>query len=490
MIAFLLSALIAPSILIQGGNLVDGTGAPGRPADVRIRGTKIVEIGKLRPLDDELVISAKGLVVCPGFIDAHSHADGGLPRDPGMVSQITQGITTAVVGQDGSWREPVSDFFKRLARSRAALNFAAFSGLGGIRAKVMGTDFKRAATWNEVGQMAQLVRTDMKAGALGVSTGLEYDPGYYSDTEELVELSRVAAAYGGMYISHVRDEGNRAFVAFNELMEIARRAQIPAHISHIKLCSAKVWGMGGAASEIAEGASDTLPRMSADVYPYLFWQSTMAALTPSREWERRQIWVDALRDVGGPQNVRLTAYSHEPAWVGKTISQIAAATARDPISIVQEILRKTRGPAGKGEEGVAVTAMREDDLLRFIKSPSIMFSSDGSPGGTHPRSAGSFPRVLGRYVREKHAISLHEAIRKMTGLPAQTFKLKGRGLVRPGFVADVVVFDPKTIADRATAERPTALSVGVRYVLVSGAVELADGKPTRVRAGVIVRRGQ
>ena len=483
MIAVLLAGTVVPSTLIAGGTVIDGTGVAGRLADVRIRGSQIVEIGRLRPKDNEVVISAKGMVVCPGFIDAHSHADFGSTKEPGLASQLSQGITTAIVGQDGIWSEPVGDLFKRLGKSRPAMNFAAFSGAGGIRAEVLGDDFKRAATWNEVTKMAHLVGNDMQAGALGVSSGLEYDPGYYSDSEELTELANVAAAFDGVYISHVRDEGNKAFTSFRELFEIAKSSGARGQVSHIKLCAAGVWGRGAAASAYLKANA-----LTADVYPYLFWQSTIAALTPSREWEKREIWVAALKDVGGAQNVRLTSYTPNPRWVGKTIAQIGVETKRDPIAVIQEILEKTRD--GKGDESVAVSAMREDDLLSFIKSPHVMFSSDGSPGGSHPRSAGSFPRVLGHYVREKKAISLQEAIRKMTWLPAQTFRLRSRGRIAQGYVADVVIFDPKTISDRATAENPKAMSVGVKWVLVSGAVAFAHGKITGARSGQMLRRGK
>jgi N-acyl-D-amino-acid deacylase len=482
-IAVLLAGTVVPSTLIAGGTVIDGTGVAGRLVDVRIRGSQIVEIGKLRPKDNEKVISAKGMVVCPGFIDAHSHADFGLAKDPGLVSQLSQGITTAIVGQDGIWSEPVGDLFRRLAKSRPAMNFAAFSGAGGIRAKVMGADFKRAATWNEITKMAHLVGNDMDAGALGVSSGLEYDPGYYSDTEELTALAKVAGSFDGVYISHVRDEGNKAFTSFRELLEIAKSSGARGQVSHIKLCAAGVWGQGAAASTFLTANS-----LTADVYPYLFWQSTIAALTPSREWEKREIWVTALKDVGGAKNVRLTSYTPNPRWVGKTIAQIGADTKRDPISVIQEILEKTRD--GKGDESVAVSAMREDDLTSFIRSPQVMFSSDGSPGGSHPRSAGSFPRVLGHYVRDRKVVSLQEAVRKMTWLPAQTFRLRSRGRLSQGYVADVVVFDPKTISDRATAQNPTALSVGVKCVLVSGSVAYANGKVTGSRTGQMVRRGK
>lgn len=477
---FLLAAAL-PTVLIQGGTVIDGSGSPGGIRDLRIQADRILEIGKLKPRAGEIVVNAKGLVVAPGFIDAHSHADGGIEKEPTALSQITQGITTAVVGVDGIWPMPVAQYLAKLSAAKPTINFASFSGHGGIRSKILGENYKRKATQEELVRMAALVKADMSAGALGLSSGLEYDPGYYADTPELVFLAKVANE--GLYISHMRDEGNKAFEAIAELRKIGADAKIRTQISHIKLCTSPVWNRAGDACAVL-GKQTT-----ADVYPYTFWQSSISALTPSREWEKRDIWVSALADVGGPKNVRLTNYSEKKAWVGKTLAEIAETEQRDPIEIIQEILREARGEGKKGEESVAVTAMTEQDLARFIRDPLIMFSSDGGLGGSHPRSAGSFPRVLGRYVRDQQTLSLPEAIRKMTSLPAATFQLKNRGLLRKGYIADITVFDPKTIKDTATASNPKSLSEGVRHVYVSGIRVLADGKATGKAGGKIVKRG-
>lgn len=463
---------------------MDGSGGPGRVMDVRIQGDRIVEVGALRPRRGETVVSARGLVVAPGFIDAHSHADRGIDEDPLAGSQLTQGITTAVVGQDGIWRKPVREELADLAKRRPAINFAIFSGHGGIRDFVLGEEYKRVATQPEMEAMKRLVAQDMRDGALGLSTGLEYDPGYYSDTDEVVELSKVAARWNGLYISHMRDEADRVFAATDELLEIGRRANARAQISHVKLGSRAVWGKAGRITDILKRRDIT-----ADVYPYLFWQSTIAALTPSRDWENRAIWVKALSDVGGPQNVRLTRYTHEPKWIGKTLAEIASMTGRDPIAIIREILRRTKGPGGSGSQSVAVTAMQERDLKAFVQDPRVMFCSDGSIGGSHPRGAGSFPRVLGLYVREKKWLRLEEAVRRMTSFPAETLGIPDRGLLAPGKFADVVVFDPKRIRDRATAENPTEWSVGVRDVWVNGTRVLRGGQPSGARSGLALRRG-
>lgn len=472
------------STLLSGATVYDGLGNPGVREDIRIDKGIIVAIGHLRAKPGEKVVTLKGLAVAPGFIDAHSHAAGRIGEDPLAVSQITQGITTAVGGQDGGWENPVRQALADLAKIRPAINFAMFSGHGGIRRSTMGENYKRTATAEEQAKMQALVLQDMKDGALGLSSGLEYDPGYYSDTQEIIGLARQVTAFNGLYISHMRDEADKSISAIQELVKIRREAKIHAQISHIKLASAAVWGKSGAVADLMRKE-----KLTADIYPYLYWQSTMAALTPSRDWENRAIWIKALSDVGGPGNVRLSNYSEDQTWVGKTIAEIASITKRDPIEIMQEIMRKTHGEKTQGRESVVVTAMKESDLIRFMKLPNVMFCSDGSIGGSHPRGAGSFPRILGYYVRERKILTLPEAIRKMTSLTATTLHLPRIGQIKRGYFADLVAFDPKSIVDHATPQNPTALSTGMRYVWVSGTLTLNGGKPTGLRAGRTIRRG-
>ncbi|MFM9873472.1 MAG: N-acyl-D-amino-acid deacylase family protein [Fimbriimonadaceae bacterium] len=484
MLAALIPLTITYSILIQGGTIIDGTGAPEFKADLRIQGSRIIEIAPhLIPLKDEKIISAKNFVVTPGFIDAHSHAAGGIDDDPLAVSQITQGITTAVSGQDGGWSEPIHEFFAEIEESKPAINFAAFTGHGGIRGHILGENYKRLATQAEIQKMTALVAQDMKDGALGLSSGLEYDPGYYSNTEEIIAFAKATKANNGLYISHMRDEADKTFEAIQELQKIGKDAGIPAQISHIKLGSAAVWGQATKAA-----AYTNQPSITADVYPYTYWQSTIAALSPSRDWNNRNIWVKALADVGGPANVRLTKFTPDPTWQGKTLDVLSKELKKDPISIIQEILKRTTD--GEGSQSVVVTAMQESDLETFIRAPRIMFCSDGSIGGSHPRGAGAFPRILGRYVRERKTINLVEAIRKMTSLTARTFGLVDRGELKPNTIADITIFDPKTIQDHATPTDPRALSTGVKTVIVSGQITLSNGKPTGARNGKIIRKNQ
>lgn len=481
-------------LLIRNGTVLDGTGAPGRRADVRIAGDRITAIGRFAPRRGERVLDASGRTVAPGFIDTHSHADGGLLETPLAETQIRQGITTAIVGQDGGSRLPLARFFEDLARTRVALNIASFVGHGTVRRAVLGDDYKRAATADEIARMRALVGQEMRAGALGLSSGLEYDPGLYAATDEVIACATEAARHGGLYISHVRDEENEALESFRELIRIAEAAKIPAQISHIKLGSAPVWGRADEVLRLMRAARRRGLDITADVYPYTYWQSTITVLIPHRNWDDRAAWEKGLAEIGGAGNVLLTTYSADPSWQGKTLAGIALQTKKDPVTLIQEIVRKTHGegvtgrtsPAGR--ESVVVTAMREEDLKRFLAAPEIMFCTDGGLRGTHPRGAGSYPRILGRYVREQHVLSLPEAIRKMAALPARRMGLRDRGTLRPGNRADIVIFDPATVRDTATTANPTAPPRGISHVLVNGTFVLNDGRMTAARPGQVLRR--
>jgi N-acyl-D-amino-acid deacylase len=477
-----------PSILISGGTLVDGTGAKSRRADVRIVDQRIAEVGQLKPKPGERVINARGLIVAPGFIDTHSHADGRIFDEPAAESQIRQGITTAIVGQDGGGRLPLADFFSRLDEKHPALDFASFVGHGAVRRQVMGTDYKRPATPDEIAKMVEIVEREMNAGALGLSSGLEYDPGYYSSTGELIACARVAAKHGGIYISHVRDEANKSMESFREVVRIAREARIPAQISHIKLGSTNVWGRADEVLKLLAEANREGLDVSADVYPYLYWQSTITVLIPTRNWDDRAAWEKGLAEVGGAKNVLLGNYSLDANWQGKTIAEISQMTGKDAVTVIQEIVRKTHGEGATGRESVIVTSMVEEDLQKFIRAPRTMFCSDGAIRGAHPRGAGTFPRILGRYVREQKVITLEEAIHKMTSLPSQRMGFKDRGVIKEGMKADLAIFDPQKIIDRATTSEPTAAPEGMEYVLVSGALVLDGGQMTTARSGRALKR--
>jgi N-acyl-D-amino-acid deacylase len=469
--------------------VIDGSGSRGRREDVFIVGDSIAQLGRDLKQTADVVIDASGRVVAPGFIDAHSHADGGLFDDPDAETQIRQGITTSCVGQDGSSHWPLADWFRQVADRQVSLNIASFVGHGTVRGKVLGKDYKRKATPDEIRQMRALVAQEMKAGAIGFSSGLEYDPGHYSDTEELIALASVAGIYNGIYISHVRDEEDEAFNSFRELIRIAREGRLPAQISHIKLASSPVWGKTREVFRMMEEANRSGLDISADVYPYNYWQSTIIVLIPTREWDKRELWEKGLAEVGGPQNVLLTSYEPDPTWAGKTLAELAIKTGKDPISVIQEIVQKTHGekPAG---ESVVVTAMQESDVRAFIAHPRIMFCTDGGLHPSHPRGAGSYPRVLGKYVREERVLSLEEAIRKATSLPAWRMGFPDRGGIAVGKKADIVLFDPRTIHDTATTKNPQSPPVGLGDVLVNGTPVLRDGRITGEHPGQVIRRAR
>lgn len=479
-------------ILITGGTLVDGTGARGRRADVRVAGETILEVGgRLAPRPGERVIDARGLVVAPGFIDTHSHADGGLLENPDAEVMIRQGITTSVVGQDGGSAYPLAKFFSDLEQKHVALNIASFVGHGSARGFALGSDYKRAATPGEILRMRAYVAEGMRAGALGLSSGLEYDPGLYGTTEEVIACAKVASAYGGMYISHVRDEENEALTSFRELVRIADEARLPGQISHIKLGSSPVWNHAGQVLKMMADASRGGPMITADVYPYTYWQSTITVIIPTRDWDDRKQWETGLAEIGGAQNVLLTSYSPDPAREGKTIAEIAQASGKDAVTVIQEIVQKTHGPnaAPNQNESVVVTAMQESDLKTFLAAPNVMFCTDGGLRPSHPRGAGSYPRILGRYVREQHVLPLEQAVRKATSLPAARMGFLDRGRIAPGYKADLVLFDPATIIDQATTAKPAAPPVGLPYVLVNGQIVLDNSKITGAHPGQVLRRG-
>ncbi len=479
-----------PTTLIQGGSVIDGTGAPRRLADVRIEGDKIIAVGHLKPKRGENVISAKGMVVAPGFIDAHSHVDGWLLQDPTAESQIRQGITTSVIGQDGGSGFPIKQMFNRYTAKHVALNIASYAGHGTIRAQVMGKDYKRPTTPAELKKMETLLATEVDNGALGLSSGLEYEPGRFSTTSELVALGKVAGAHGGIYISHMRNEDNDVLKAIDELFIIAREGHLSAQVSHIKIGSARVWGKAPEILSKMEAAQKQGIYITADVYPYTYWQSTIRVLIETQDYGDRKQWEQGLKDIGGPSHVLLGEYKPNPDWKGKTLAEIADMTGKDAVTICQEVVTETSKPEFKNGEEVVVSAMSEDDLAKFIASPRIMFCTDGQRGGAHPRYAGSFPRILGLYVRQKHLISLEEAIRKMSGFPAHRLGFSHRGEIKPGYKADIVVFDPSTVIDTATTKQPEAPPIGIPTVFINGEAVLLNGKKKGKTPGQVILRSK
>ena len=471
-------------LLIRNGTVIDGTGGPPKTVSIRIRGDSIVEVAAdLTPASNEQIVDAAGLVVAPGFIDAHSHADRGMESHPDATSQIVQGITTAIVGQDGGATLPIAEFFEGVASTHPAINYATSVGHGTVRGLVLGGDYKRAATPAEIETMKALVDRGMRDGALGLSSGLEYDPGFYARPEELVELARVAARHGGLYSSHVRDEENTVFDAWREAIDVGRKARLPVQISHIKLASKPVWGRAPEALKILEDAKREGIAVMADWYPYTYWQSSLYVLIPDRDFENRQKWEVGLEEIGGPQNVLITNHRPDPSLNGRTVAQVAATAGKDPVTQIIDMIR-----AGGEGTGIIGTAMIEEDLSRFVGHPQVVICSDGGIAGRHPRGYGAFPRVLARYVRERKVVAIQEAIAKMTGRTAAQFGLSDRGVITPGKKADIVMFQPEAIADLGTPQEPSQAPLGVRHVIVNGEVVLRGGIMTGARPGRAIKR--
>lgn len=471
-------------LLIRDGTVIDGTGGPPRAVSIRVRGDTIAAVAAdLVATGGEQIVDAAGLMVAPGFIDIHSHADRGMESHPDAASQVLQGITTAIVGQDGGGTLPVSDFFDSVASIRPAINYATSVGHGTVRSLVLGGDFKRAATPAEIDTMKGLVDRAMLDGALGLSSGLEYDPGFYARPAELVALARVAARHGGFYSSHVRDEENTVFDAWREAIEVGRKARLPVQISHIKLASKPVWGKTAEGLKILEDAKREGIAVMADWYPYTYWQSSLYVLIPDRDFENRRKWERGLEEIGGAQNVLITNHRPDPSLNGRTVAEIAAAAGKDPVTQIIDMIR-----AGGEGTGIIGTAMREEDLSRFFAHPQVLICSDGGITGRHPRGYGAFPRVLARYVREQKLVALPEAIAKMTSRTAAQVGVPDRGVLAPGKKADIVMFSAAAIADRGTPQEPSQPPVGMRHVIVNGEVVLLDGTMTGARPGRALRR--
>ncbi len=485
------SPVFAAQVLLTNVVVYDGTGGTPFHGDVRIEGDRIVAVAPhLEPKSGEPVLDQHGLALAPGFIDMHSHGSGGLTEDLDAATVSRQGITTILVGQDGESNFPLRDYFAQLAANPPAINLASMVGHATLREQVMGKDLYRPSTPQELAQMKTLLARELTAGAFGLSTGLEYEAAHFATTEEVIELSRVAAAAKGFYISHVRDEASRTFDSFEEVLRIGREAKLPVEITHIKMGSTSVWHQAAQRMpELFERARREGVDLKADVYPYTFWHSTIRVIVPDRDYFNPQKVEQALAENGGAQNIRIVNYPPEAALSGKTLAEIATHWQVSPVEAYMRIVKATGGADGPNETDVNVlgTSMSEDDVRWFIAHPEIMFCTDGALHGAHPRGAGSYPRILGHYVREEKLLPLALAIHKMTGLPAAQLRLADRGRIAPGYVADLVVFDPATIIDRSTVEKPLEPPLGVPAVMVSGEWVVRDGAVTGKRSGRVLR---
>lgn len=480
-----------PTELITHVTIIDGTGIEGVAGAVRIGSGKIIETGALEAKPGEAVTEGRGLVLAPGFIDTHSHADEGLFDQPGALAVVSQGITTVVVGQDGASPFPLLDFRFELLNNPIAINIAAYSGHNTLRHHVMGEHYQREATEPEIAVMSQFLREDLQAGALGLATGLEYDPGIYSNTEEVIALALIAAEHGGRYISHVRSEDRWFIEAIDEAIEIGRAADIPVQVSHIKLAMTSLWGRTAEIIEKMDAARSAGIDISADIYPYTYWQSDMMVLLPERDITDRAEVAFALNEIAPAEGLWFTRFDPNPEYVGKTLAEVAKLRDSDVVTTFMELIALSQSmqqESGKGVDMIIGTSMSEEDIRTLMSWPHSNICTDGGLDDLHPRGAGSFPRVLGRYVREQGLLSLETAIHKMTGLAAQHMGFEDRGVIRPGASADLVLFDPETVIDHATPQNPSALSTGIHKVWVNGTVVYQNGNKTGAQPGKFISR--
>ena len=473
----------ARATLIRHALLIDGSGAPPRRADVRIAGDRIAAVGQIAPEPGDVVVDADGLALAPGFIDTHSHHDRGLEAAPDALAMVSQGVTTIVAGQDGGGAD-LAALFARLERQPAAVNVASYAGHGAIRERVMGDDFKRHATAAELERMKALVKTEMDAGALGLSTGLEYDPGIYSAPEEVVALAKVAADAGGRYASHIRSEDRSFWEALDEAIAIGRATRMPVQISHLKLGMHDLWGQADKVIGLLDRARASGVQVTADIYPYTYWQSNLGVLYPKRNYADAVETAFVLEHVALAQDIIFTRFRGHPDYTGKTLADVARLRGTNAAKTLMDLLAEPDGDSA----GIVAKGMDEADVERLIRWPYANVCSDGQSSGLHPRGFGAFTKVLGPYVRDRKLFALEEAVRKMSSLAAANTGLARRGLVAPDSFADLVLFDPAVVADRADFGNAQAPSIGIHTVWVNGQVVFKDGKTTGARPGRPLRR--
>ena len=523
-------------VLIQGGTVIDGTGRPGRRADVAIAGDRVEAIELLPGATAARVIDATGHAVAPGFIDMHSHADFVLPGLPTADSKVHQGFTLVVVGNCGASPAPLTparrqdiidatglavpplawdwttfrSYLDVLTRQRVSINVAPLVGHGTVRLLVVGPDDARP-TAEQHRAMAAEVRRAVDEGAVGVSTGLIYAPGVYADTDEIVDLARAAGAGGGFYASHIRGESDTLLPAIAEAIEVGRRAGVPVEISHLKAAGRTNWPKMAQAIELIEAARAEGLDVTADMYPYPAGSTTLSALLApwvhaggrepllrrlddpaDRARIRAELDGSGMAGDAGWEGIVIAGCPARPEYEGRTLAQIAATLGLAPAEAVIEILRQA-----KADVDMVLFMMSEDNVALGLQRPWVMIGSDGegraaegpySAGKPHPRNYGTCPRFLGHYVRERAVVSLPEAIRKMTSLPATKLGLRDRGRLEPGAAADVVVFDPATVTDAATFAEPHRYPRGMPWVLVNGEPVIADGRHTGRRPGRMLSR--
>ena len=523
-------------VIIRGGTVYDGTGAEPKNVDVAIRGDRIAEIGDLKTAKVKTVVDASGLAVAPGFINMLSWSNESLIQDGRSQSEIRQGVTTEIMGE-GESMGPVNDrvrehmlreqsdikyeikwntlaeYLRYLEARGVSCNVASFIGATTIRENVIGFEDK-PPTPEQLEQMRQLVRKEMEAGALGIGTSLIYPPAFYAKTDELIELCKVAAKYQGKYISHMRSEGNRLFEGLDELIRISREAGIPAEVYHIKAAGQQNWPKIDSLLSRIEAAQKEGLKITADMYSYTAGGTGLDASLPpwtedggypalfkrlrdpaTREKIKAQVntptdeWENMYLAAGGPGHILLVGFKSDKLkpLTGKTLAEAAKMRGKDPIDTAMDLIAED-----ESRIGTIYFIISEENIRKELSKPWISFGSDEAsqaPEGVflksnpHPRAYGNFARVLGKYVRDEKVIPMKEAVRRLSGLPASNLGLDHRGFIKKGMFADVVVFDPATISDRATFEKPHQYAIGVKHVFVNGAQVIKDGEHTGAKPG-------
>ncbi|HEX6893021.1 MAG TPA: D-aminoacylase [Chryseolinea sp.] len=481
-------------VVIRHATIYDGSGKPAFIGDVAIAGDTIAAVGDLGRVVAQIEVDGKGLTLAPGFIDTHSHHDRLLSDSPDALAVVSQGVTTIIVGQDGGSFSPLSKYFETLSDSPVAVNVGSYSGHNTIRALAMGDDFKRAATAEEIRKMEALLKDDLEAGAFGLSTGLEYDPGIYSEKEEVLSLSKLLVPYDGRYISHLRSEDRYFWDALNEIITIGKVTGVPVQVSHFKLAMRSLWGKADSAVSLLNAARHDGVNITADVYPYPYWSSDIRVLFPERNFKDLKEAEFILREVTTPGGIIFSDFEPSADYNGKSLEDIARAKNRSSEQMLIEVIAQLEDCDSKKKDcsgSIVATSMEEADIRKLMKWEYTNICSDGSSSGLHPRGFGAFTRVLAHYVRESHTLSLEEAIYKMTFLSAENLGIERRGRITPGYFADIVLFDAQTVTDSATITNPQAISSGIKNVWVNG-VEVfnKNGTTKRYPGKVLVREKQ
>jgi N-acyl-D-aspartate/D-glutamate deacylase/CubicO group peptidase (beta-lactamase class C family) len=483
---------VPATFIITNVQLIDGTGSPARKASVRIESNQIIAVGNLTPFTNEKIIDGEGKVLAPGFIDSHSHLAGSLSKYPEALAALNQGVTTIVSGQDGD-SDPVDSMKAEIKRIPTAINVASYTGHATIREKIMGAEnLGRPATNEELEKIKAILKDELSKGSLGLSTGLEYEAGFYSNRNEVIELAKVTAAAKGRYISHIRSEDINMTEAIDEIIQIGREAKLPVQISHIKIALKDDWGTAPKLLATLQNARAEGIDITADCYPYTFWNSTLRVLFPKKDFTSLAGATYATDHLFDPEGSVLVRFAPDTLYKGKTVAAVAKlrneTSAQTLLYLVAAAAEyEKQHPDAGGIETIMGKSMTDDDIIPFLAWGHTNICSDGANGG-HPRGYGSFTRVLNYYVKEKKIMSWEDAIHKMTALSAEHVGITNRGIIAPGYFADLVLIDPATVKDNSSIQNPKALSDGILKVWVNGVLVYKDKASLQKFPGEFVGR--